>query len=404
MIKSRALLFSAFCLFLVPSMGTGQVAAPGAEQSEAHHDVFEEIRDGFQSRINMVGFGIIQQPLSTAVNPDNVLEIPRYQTELDLRPDFYWNFRRLELGFKPRLVFSWRKWDQGPRRGSEGDVEPFVNEWLVQYRIADPLFVSYGRQNLQWGPSYLLSPSNPFNVENGRSNPQLEVPGLDYGIIRIPGAVWSASLIANTDNGRADVVGTFKRAYALKLDYLGTEKYFSLIPSYREDGTSRVGFFGTWNVSDASILYAEGEVADKRRNPKMLIGASYTLQMGPTVGLEYFRNQNGCNKEPVTLCAATGVSGAAFKDVVIQDGERFLRRNYLSLQYVHTRIADVFSTTVRWVRNLDDDSNRFLGIFEYELGDHAQLFMINNVLEGTRKTEFRSVVGYSVMTGVSYTF
>jgi hypothetical protein len=42
------------------------------------------------------------------------------------------------------------------------------------------LYLSYGRENLQWGPSYLFSPSNPFFHDNGRSNPKKEIPGMDF--------------------------------------------------------------------------------------------------------------------------------------------------------------------------------------------------------------------------------
>jgi hypothetical protein len=377
--------------------------APDA--SGSLHSLSDEIRSGWYSRINIVGFGIVQKPLNSALNPNNILEIPDYQAELDLRPDFNLRFRRLEVAFKPRLEGRWQKWDRGVREGNEVHGEAFVQEWLVRYRVVDPLFISYGRENLQWGPAYLLSASNPFNLVNGRNNPQLEVPGLDYGrVVWIPSAGWTASFIANTDKGRLDVIGRFKKTYVLKLDYTGVGIYFSLIPSYREDGKTRVGFYGGWNVSDAAMLYTEGQVSDGEKNPRILVGGSYTLRQGPTIGLEYFRNQNGCDHEPITLCFAPGSGGIVTRDSLLRQRQDLLRKNYLLLQYVHTGMKNVPNVTVRWVRNLDDQSNRFFGIFGYELGDHIELFLIANVLEGSRKTEFRSVLSHSVMLGVSYTF
>ena len=75
----------------------------------------------------------------------------------------------------------------------------FVNEWFFRYRLTDRFFASYGRENLQWGPSFLISPSNPFIERNGKNNPYLEVPGLDYAKINwIVDSSWSAQLIANT--------------------------------------------------------------------------------------------------------------------------------------------------------------------------------------------------------------
>src|SRR5919109_395937 len=169
------------------------VAAQGSpgeasEESSALEKLAHEVSRGFSSRINLLGFGITQQPVDSRLNPNNALNIPRYQAELDLRPDFYLNYRQLELNVKPRLDLRWQRWEDGARQGDSGArTEGFVQEWLARYRLTEQLFVSYGRENLQWGPSYLLSPSNPFNRNNGQNNPRLEVPGLDYGrVVWIP--------------------------------------------------------------------------------------------------------------------------------------------------------------------------------------------------------------------------
>jgi hypothetical protein len=388
-----------------PAYAGTEATGETPDASGSAHRLWDELRSGLYSRLNIVGFGIVQKPLNSALNPKNILEIPDYQTELDLRPDFNLRFRQLELAVKPRFEGRWQKWAWGVREGSEVHGEAFVQEWLVRYRIVDPLFISYGRENLQWGPAYLLSVSNPFNVINGRNNPQLEVPSLDYGrVVWLPRSDWTASFIANTDKGRLDIRETFKKTYALKLDYTGAGLYFSLIPSYRKDGKTRVGFYGGWNVSEAAMLYTEGQVAEGEKNPQILVGGSYTLQLGPTIGLEYFRNQHGCDQDLITVCLAPSSAGIVTRDALLRQGQDWLRKNYLLLQYLHTGIESVLNVTVRWVRNLDDQSNRFSGIFAYEVGDHLELFLIANVLEGSRKTEFRSVLSHSVMLGASYTF
>ncbi|MBI4528169.1 MAG: hypothetical protein HY695_30620 [Deltaproteobacteria bacterium] len=399
-----------FCVLGVVILGYFTPADAGTEATEAAESksdsssaLMEEIRSGFYSRINIVGFGLVQKPLDSPLNPNNALEIVDYQTELDFRPDFNLKYRRLELALKPRLEGRWQKWNRGIRKRTEGDAEIFVQEWLVRYRVMDPLFISYGRENLQWGPSYLLSVSNPFNPVNGRNNPQLEVPGLDYGrVVWVPGPEWTASFIVNTGKGRIDLPETFKRTYALKLDYVGAGKYFSLIPSHQERGQTRIGFYGGWTLSDAALLYTEGQVSEAGKNPRVLVGGTYTLELGPTLGLEYFRKQDGCDREPILLCFTPGSGGTAARHSLAREG--FIRKDYLMLQYLQSRIQDIFNVTVRWVRNLNDPSNAFLGIFGYELSDHIQLFMISNVFEGGRKTEFRSFLAYSVMLGMSYTF
>ena len=189
-------------LLLLTWISSG-VAGNGENTDQSLSD---ELVEGFDARINLVGFGTYRKVADSAVNRGNIFLIPRYQLEADFRPDFYLNFRRLDLIFKPRFEVR-RLWvEDGILEGSadtEDDV--FVNEWLARIRLNDMLFASYGRENLQWGPSYLLSPSNPFNRHNGRNNPELELPGMDFArLVWIPNDRWTASFIANLGEGALD--------------------------------------------------------------------------------------------------------------------------------------------------------------------------------------------------------
>ena len=360
-------------------------------------DLLDELRAGFSARTDILTYGILQKPVDSPLNQNNLLGFPRYQTELDLRPDFNLTFRRLELGLKPRLELKWQKWDQGPKRGSKGDENTYVQEGFARYRVVDPLILSYGRENLQWGPSYLLSSSNPFNRDNGRNNPMIEVRSLDYGrILWLPTDQWTVSLIANTSRGRQTLIRDFERGYAIKLDYSSGGKYGSFIPSYREDGESRLGFFGGWSVSDALLLHTEGSFSDRVDETDVLLGGSYTFRFGPTLVAEYFRNQNGCTREPFNRCFPP--FGTA------EPTDILFRRNYLLLQYNHTRIKDTANVIVRWIHDLDDHSSRIVNLLEYDVGERTRLFAIGNVFPAPKKTEFGSLLDYSVMLGVRFAF
>ena len=191
--------------------------------------------------------------------------------------------------------------------------------------MRENLFVSYGRENLQWGPSFLFSPSNPFFQDNGRRNTYLEVPGMDFGrLVWMPASVWSLSFIANTDEGLNKTTGPgaflssappppFERTYTIKADYTGREAYASLILSRRADDENLLGFYGGWTVSDAVLLYTEGVVSQGSRglypvedrfspfgasmaqahehssslDPVMLLGGSYTFESKGILTLEY---------------------------------------------------------------------------------------------------------------------
>ena len=356
----------------------------------------KELADGIDWRLKVLGYGLVQQPVNSPLNPENIWEIPRYQVELDLRPDLNLKFRSLELSVKPRLRCTWQQWQDGIRKGdSDGHADLFVNEWWARFMLKEDLFVSYGRENLQWGPSFLTSPSNPFNRDNGKENPKIEVPGLDYArMVWMPAQNLSASFIANIDPGEKLFYRPFNRSYAFKLDYTGHEKYFSLIPSYSESDDFRLGFFGGLTATDALLLYGEGHLND-RGEIQFLVGESYTLRAGPTISLEYYYNQGGCTASIENCFPPYGDSSP--DDVLI-------RRNYLMLQVMDNHIHDKLNVILRWIYDIDDTSNRTVAILEYELGDHVKIFAVGNLYLGDRDTEFGSLMDYSLFLGAEYNF
>jgi len=357
-----------------------------------------EVESGFSFRGNVLGFGFVQHPVDSDLNRDNRLELANYQTEWDFRPDFDLKFRRLYLSVKPRFDMRWQKL-QG-KNTSRFDEELYVNEWLVRFRVADELFASYGRENLQWGPSYLLAPSNPFNPANGENNPFIEVPGMDYGrLVWIPNPTWSVSYIVNTNAGRNDLIEDFEITYASKIDYTGQGKYFSIIPFVRQSGEFGSGFFGGWNVTDAMMLHSEGFLSTDSANFKILAGGSYTFELGPTFVLEYLYQRNGCNFESIGQCFV----GAAGGDAVAAD--ILVRQHYLLFQYIQTEVLNVWDFSLRWIHNFDNNnSNSFIGIINYEMLEWVELFSVTTVNMGVGNSEAASLATYQVMAGMNFSF
>lgn len=410
---------SAELLTPTPSESSTEVLAPDAsglsteilvpgDESVIEKGLMDELREGFYWRANVIGFGTYQDlQHNSPLNPDNTLRIPSYQLAVNPRLDLSLNWRQFEFGVKPRFFYLWDRWTEGaPSNQQDSRTEFYVNEWIARIRPVDELSISYGRENLQWGPSIILSSSNPFNQQNGQNNPWLEVPGLDYGrMVWIPSPAWSASFIANTGKGRLDEElgpqifqlapsDDFKKGYALKLDWTGDGKYFTVIPSYREDTGYRIGYFGGWNVTDAILVYSEG--SDGNYNGlKLQFGTSYTFEGGSTVHLEYFHNGDGCSNQKIDRC---------FRDGDVQFSDPFFRGNYLMLEYDHRDIIDKFSVNFRVLNSLDEKSAQLTSIFDYEIGENTQVFLVGNGFFGDKDTEFGSLLNYSLFSGVSYTF
>jgi hypothetical protein len=432
--------------------------------SEATFDKFlNEIKEGFSYLLKVQTYGSIQKVYNDSIlNPNNqFLRIPKYTADLELRPDFSLDYWRLKLSIKPRLHAYWQGWDraEGSYRGESHHVEGYVNEWLASLRLAENLFVSYGQENLQWGPSFLISPSNPFFRTTGRANPKMEIPGMDFArLVWLYNPSFTISFIANVDQGRQQFSPpfTFVRTYALKFDSTAKRKYFSVIASYQENNDEwrvpndrmSLGGYGGWTVSDALLLYGEGTVTIGTNvlYPKrielgpgqgyiilmaptkadssiptgtLLLGGSYTFKFGSTVALEYVFNSPGYTKDqadlyfqlyergsPLFLSSGERVQSIAALILTfsLNTGLRLLRQNYLMFQIAHPQLWDVLTISSRAVYNIDDGSYMLSPLIEYNLGKHFGIFLIGGHNFGPKKSEFRSIAGYSWMVGLEYTF
>lgn len=409
--------------------------------------VLNEIGEGLSYTFRAFGYGSVIEPALSTQNPNNdFLNIPHYSLNLDLRPDISLRFRSLTLVAKPRLDLKWERWEEGSREGdTDRDDDWYVNEWLAGLNPADGIFVSYGRENIQWGSSSFTSPSNPFFWDNGQANPKKEVPGKDFArLVWVVNPAWTASFIANLGRGRELSPFDFERTYALKIDYTTYKKYFSLIGSCQEGNRSSLGAFGGWWFSDALLLYAEASVSrgtnslypekdsaapfgiqmrpikDDDNSPEglFLMGGSYTMKSGATFTLEYLFNGPGYNDSKADLYYDLRERAAyAFnfseplhsmsKMTLMQTLDpklRFLRKNYLTFKYYRVQIWDVLNLILRYTFNIDDNSSQLIPIVEYDIGDHCQLFFVGDQRFGSKRSEFRSLTDYRYMLGVEFTF
>lgn len=424
----------------------------GGGDTNADEKNSSEIRygDHFSGDFRVLAYGVVQEPSRSSQNPDNnLINLPHYIGNLELRPDLRFTSRVVDASVKPRGKVLFNAWEEGDLSGkTEWDSDLYVNEWLVRIKAGERLFVSYGRENLQWGPSFLHSPSNPFFSDNGRSNPYIEIAGMEFGrVVFIPHRLWTISLIAHMDEGRNDLPGLdpFEKSYALKIDFTGRQNYASLIISDKDDGedTPTVGFFGGWTASDALLLYVEGNLTKGSRalypqedasflgasmrktrqddsdiKPVILAGAAYTFYNSGTLTLEYMHNAPGYNREEADIYYAFrrdasdlfnmgGIAklfGSYYLSQTGKPGLRFLRKNYAMLQYYQGNIKGKVDLTLRWTQNIDDGSGQFLGLLSYALGNHWELFSSGIVNAGNADTEYGSILNYQVMLGLKFTF
>ncbi len=379
----------------VVSVGLALHAAPAAPS------ILSEAQAGFSVRGRVLGYGTFIDLRPSALNPGNMLGYPRYRASLDLRPDLDWAMRRLELSISPRGELRWQRFEDGWLQGTSDSTDSlYVNAWRARLRLGETVLLSYGRENLQWGPSYLLSPSNPFSRSNGQSNPRIEEPGMEYArAVWIPARRAAFTFLANTGQGRLETFREFSRRYALKADYTGNGKYAAAIVSIAEDDEVHVtkGGYAGWTLSDAALLHVEASVRRGLDEGALLIGGTYTFSGGGFAVVEVFHDGTGCDADRIENCFLPPAGTSDPADVL-------WRRNYLMLQLTHPRFRDRVHLTARWTHDLDDGSSRAIGIYEHELGAGFQVFATAAADLGRTSDEFGSVIATAIMGGVGWRY
>lgn len=355
--------------------------------------------EGLKWSLRNLTYAELQQPSDLAVRTGGSIDNPEQLVESDLRADLSYSRGPLFLALKPRANVFWQTWTSGARDGEEqGSGDLYLQEWLVRLSATDLVYADYGLQNLQWGPSFLLSPSNPFNSRNGKENPYKELPSAYYArAIWTPSSSWTLSGIANVGKGEQRYPGDFQDTYALKVDYQFQDGYASLIGSYRdaEDADLRLGYYAGYNFTDSFLGYVEGSTSDQ--DSETLVGGSYTTRLGPTLVMEYYHNSSGDADTDVQRLALTRVDQLDWR-------EAFLRKNYFLVQAYQQNVFGALDYVVRWVTDADDHSQSFNLQLEYGLTNAVSLFTVTTLNRGSDDSELAAVRDYSVMAGVELAF
>lgn len=346
----------------------------------------------------------------------DLLEVPDSVLINDFRIDASLAFDRAYFEVKPRMKLTKEYFERGPKDGDErSDTDWYINEWVAQVFVLDDLSLSYGREDLQWGPSFLLSPSNPFDSFNGREDPKTEVDGADYvKLVWTPDYSWTFSLIANTSEGLKENQRSFEEIYAFKVDYLFDRGNVSAILSTTDekkpevttgdyDTGDRLGAYLSYNLTDAFIGYVEGSASEQ--DEEVLLGGSYTFNSGLSINVEYFYNSTGIDgyseEPPVEVLSYLPELFEQYFNA--SNRETFLLQNYTLLQVFQSDVIGSLDTLGRFTYNWDDDSWSALGHLEFDLNDYMQVFA-SGTLFSDDKGELDALREYWVQIGLEFTY
>ncbi len=404
--------------------------------------------DAFSYNLKALAFGDTQVPARSTQNPDNAfLNLYRYSTEIDLRPDFFLELPEVGAVFKPRAIASYQWWQDGaPRGANRSSDRAFVNEWRVQAKPFSTLFVSFGKEKLLWGPSFLASPSNILFKDTEKINPKTEVEGKYLAkVIYVPNNAVTVNLISETQKENNDRGESLKPAQALKADYMTGNSLISIIAYERQDDRFRLGSYGQWTASDALLLYYDGIVSkgtdalypvldpgnplggafakryddSNRFFTTVSAGGSYTFLAGPTLNLEFLYNGQGYDNAEADAYyrirqnahdhffdspALSGLSQMTLNDT-LNNELPFLRRYYLMGQFQVREIKNVLDVIIRYTHGIEEHAGQASSIIGWQLSNRIEVFNINTIaLGGNRDTEFNSLLKSSFMAGIETHF
>lgn len=364
------------------------------------------------------------KPNETGPNPVNMtLNLPDRGGNGETRLDLGIEGGPLYLWARPRATADLSHWDSGKNKGEcETDRDLYLIEGGARARLHERLFLIAGRENLQWGPAQLLSPSNPFFPMNTRDNPMRELGGMDFvRAVYVYGGGFSLSLMANVGPGEAEPPPAgWHPSEALKIDWTGTEGSLGITARRGEKVEESVGAFGQWTLNDALILYGDAGVSfgnrlpypavgagplggrleykyeDSRKPlPAWLLGASYTTLYGPALYVEYLRNESGLSPDESDLLIrmATRLGTLAGQGFAVPAGSLSstgtpLGRNHLLLQLYDGQTIRDTSVILRLTMNLDDKSAA-IGLYaDHALSDRWRVYATATVMTGGAYREY----------------
>ncbi len=404
----------------------------------------EEAVSPFSSNIRALLFADSLHPANSTQNPDNAFaQVNRYSGELDLRPDLFWDQPCLNAVFKPRFTTAYKWWEDGMPDGKRDSLSrAFVNEWRLQAKPVSTLFLSFGKEKMLWGPSFLADPSNILFTNTEKINPKREIEGKYLArMIFIPDNAMTLSAGSETQKEKSGIGDTLKPLRFAKADLMGVNYAISVIGYHRQNDRLRLGSYGQWTASDALVLYYDGLVTkgtdalypvsdgtsplggifvrkydnSKRFFSTVTAGGSYTFLSGSTLSLEFLYNEQGYNnteagdyyqlrlKAAENFISSATLFGLSQKTLAeaANNGLPFLRRYYIMGQYQFKEIQNVLDLILRYLYNVEEHAGQASTILEWQLTDRIQFFNINSVaVSHADETEFKSLVDKSFMAGI----
>ena len=386
---------------------------------------------------------------STPFNPgNNVYRLSKQQGFLQLRSNDLYRYGPVTFEVRPRGAYYGRTEPETiPQEASKKSYsEIYSNESFVQIDFSKSARLVVGRNNFQWGPAELLSPSNfLFPDLIVKPEPYYEVKGLTIARFNYTAGPWTWVTIAElqplkdysyeldpnyqefsqqrlltkieaTFNGDADAVG------------------LTLGSRVRDEKTMPLaGLYATYTPNDAWQVYTDTLLGQGSDTPEVtdqgvsfaratdgnlyvfsLAGVRYTFVDGTEVRLELIHNQFGFSKTEQSKLLDTmktgGIAQLAALGVAHSQRSPLYGQNYVygAVRWLGpARFLGIFQSPIVALRGLysvDDGSSSVFSTFEGGLTDNMTFYAFAGATGGAEDTDLRRLTDGSGGIALKYSF
>lgn len=414
-------------LALAPLLGVLLLAAEPAVAQEGGTKISGNLELwSYASRLQRVG--------DSPFNPANrVAALPDALWTAEARLNLRLRHGASEVVLRPRLV------QIHASGASESDRhEAYLSQGFVRQRLGDHWTLTAGRELLSWGPGNFRSPSHPIYFDAGKTNPLRDVSGVDLARVGYTRGDFSATLARVFNDGHLPEAPVPQAMTLAKFDLRGDSSQFSLVVASPVNEAPFVGAYAQLTVDDAWLLY--GEIGSGRRaahllaNPgpgwpfvattpaprqtTALLGASYTLENGQTLALEWLHDGHGYRKhEARAIYAQVDALSAAYLAApsgplaVLQlraigqtlgQAPTLLGRDYLALQWQSNPQEGEQFWRLGWIANLSDGGQQLSAYYERNLAARWSVFASATANLGPADSEARRLIGNSLTMGFKF--
>jgi hypothetical protein len=371
------------------------------------------------------------------LNPGNrVARLPETQEAVEARFDMRLSTEAADVVLRSRMMGQWNQDDMG----AQSFGEAYLSQGFARMKLSHESTLTAGRELLTWGPANFRSPSNPFYFDAGRTQPLLEISGIDLASLHYTDGNFGMTGGYVVDAGHLTGAPDYSDTAFLKFDYRGNDYLLSAVSSRQKNHTPFFGGFIQLTANEAILLYGEFGSGERpaqlqistasleapfdlqqpsSREQTSLTGGSYTFINGQTLSLEYLHDGHGYSQEQEQQyfervrtaglqLNASPTSSSAFAHSLgtlgqaISQAPTLLGRDYVSLIWQSNPQEGTFYWRLMATGNVHDHSSQSSLYVEKNISPRISLFALATVNTGHTDSEYGALQCSMVTIGAKF--